>query len=196
MRKALAMTCLIAATLGACGKKAETPSAAKAVNTPAINAATPAPAPVAAAEPALPAVSPEACAVLAAYVKLELKGDFGLPVMMRVPPAKGAVSAGELTKSFPTLKPAQAKALAEGLTKSIKDGSQLDCDWKVLALEPPRPVTPESNASFRLRPVAAGDMGLLETHTEAGTTTLGGRCLYRKTGQTWTRVKCVLTALD
>jgi hypothetical protein len=195
MRKALALTCLIAVTLVACGKKAETPAVAKAVNTPpAVNAATPAPAAV--VEPALPAVSPEACAVLAAYVKVELKGDFGLPVMMRVPPAKGAVSAAELTKSFPTLNPAQARALAEGLTKSIKDGSQLECDWKTLALEPPRPVTPESNASFRLRPVTAGEVGLLETHTDAGTTTLGGRCLYRKKAGAWTRDKCVLTAIN
>jgi hypothetical protein len=196
MRKALALTCLIAATLGACGKKTGNAPAASAPPAPAANAVAAVNAPAVPAQPSLPAVSPEACAVLATYVKVELKGDFGLPVLVRVQPAKGLVTAAELTKTFPGLKPAEAKALAEGLTRSIKDGSQLDCDWKALALEPPRPVTPESNASFRLRPVAAGDVGLLETFTDAGTTTLGGRCLYRKTGATWTRDKCVLTALN
>ena len=134
--------------------------------------------------------------MLGTYVKVELMGDFGLPVIMRVAPAKGAVSAAELTRSFKTLKPADAKALAEGLTQSIKDGSQLGCDWKALGLAPPRPVTPESNATFRLRPVAAGDVGLLETFTDAGTTALGGRCLYRKAGQAWTREVCVMTAIQ
>jgi len=203
MRKTLALTGLIAVTLAACGKPAENTPDANAplvANTSAaINAVAAVNAPAAPAAPALPALTPptsDACAVLATYVKVELKGDFGLPVLMRVPPAKGAVAASALAKDFPGLNAAAAKALAEGLTASIKDGSQLDCDWKALGLPPPHPVTPETNATFRLRPVTAGDVGLLETYTDAGTTTLGGRCLYRKTGATWTRDKCVLTALN
>jgi hypothetical protein len=188
MRNALALTGLLALTaLAGCGPKSENKTA---------NAPTPAAAnrPVAAAPalPPVPGLSPEACAVLGTYVKVELTGDFGLPVVMRVAPAKDRVSAADLQVPLPGLKAAEASALAAGLNQSIENGSQLDCDWKALGLPAPTPQTPASQAYIRFRPIVVGDVAILETLTD-GVTRLGGRCLYRKTAGAWTREHCALT---
>jgi hypothetical protein len=188
MRNALALTGLLAlATLAGCGPKSEN----KAANAPPPAAAN---APVAAAPalPPLPGLSPEACAVLGTYVKVELMGDFGLPVVMRVAPGKDTVSTAELSKRLRGLKPAEVPALLAGLNASIENGSQLDCDWKALGLPTPTPQTAESQAYIRFRPIVVGDVAILETLTD-GVTRLGGRCLYRKKAGAWTREQCALT---
>jgi hypothetical protein len=195
MRNALALTGLIVLALTACGKKADNAPASTAPAAKAVNAAaTNAPAPAAQAKSNLPPLSPDACAVLGTYVKVEMVGDFGLPLQMHSPPDKDRTAAAELIKSFPTLKAAEAQALAAGLNRLSEAGDQVDCDWKALGLAPPRPQTDESEAWLRFRPAVEGDVAVLQNYT-GGVTELAGRCLYRKTGGAWTRETCVLTKL-
>jgi hypothetical protein len=185
---------LVAAVLAGCARKAEN---APAANAPAPAANAPAPPPAAAAGPALPAVSDEGCALVAAYVKGEMMGDFGLPLMVRVAPAKGEVTAADLNRDLKGLRGGEAKALAAALTRSIDKGSQLDCDWKTLSVAPPTPLAPDGHAYIRFRPAIGGDVAVLDTYTNAaGLTIIGNRCLYRKQSGAWKRDECVLTALS
>ena len=195
MRNALALTGLVVLALTACGKRADNAPAANAPAANAVNAAaTNTPTPVTHAKSNLPALSPEACAVLGTYVKVEMAGDFGLPLQMHSQPDKDRTTAADLTKSFPSLKAAEAQALAAGLNKLSEAGDQVDCDWKALGLAPPRPQTDESEAWLRFRPAVEGDVAVLQNYT-GGVTELSGRCLYRKQAGVWTRETCVLTKL-
>lgn len=194
MRLALAPTCVIlAAVLAGCGPKADdTQVKASVDNAPATKAAT------APRGPPLPAVSAEGCGLIAAYVKTELKSDFGLPLMVRVEPdAKSTVAAADLKRPFPELKAPQAHALASALANSIKDGSQLDCDWAGLGLAPARLYTPDDKGFIRFRAAVDGDAAVLDSFTSAGdVVSVGARCLYRREAGAWTRTRCVVTGIS
>jgi hypothetical protein len=165
--------------------------ATNAVNAPAAPQATPQ-----AAGPALPSLSPEACSVLATYIKTELKGDIGLPVTMRIAPDKHKPKPGAFdAKTMGDVKPGEFKDLETGLAQSVAQGSQIDCDWKSLGMQPPQPQTGESNAWIRFRPIVAGDVALLDVFTD-GVTQLHSRCFYRKKAGAWVRGACGLTPID
>jgi hypothetical protein len=196
MRPTRTLMCLmLAAALAACGKK-QTEVAANAPARPPPEAPpTRAPAPPG---PPLPPVSAEACNLIATYVRAELNSEFGLPLMIYVPPApRAALTAGELTRAFPTLTATQAKGLAGKFTATLHDGSALSCDWRSVGLPQPAVLQPGKKDFIRFRTAIEGEAAILDIYTTAGgLTEIGTRCHYERVGTGWKRSNCVLTAIS
>jgi hypothetical protein len=146
---------------------------------------------------ALTSAGADACAVVGAYVKHELGGDMGLPLIYRdAADAKAAVTEAELRHQFPNLKAAEATTLAKAATAARRQGRQIDCDWKALGVMAPAFLQPGGKDFIRFRAVAEGEVAVLDSFTSAAEmVAAGNRCLYRREAAGWTRETCVLTAL-
>jgi hypothetical protein len=186
---------LLAAVAAGCGKKQEK----IALNTPARPPVevppTVAPPPPG---PPLPALSADACALVATYVRTELGGEFGLPLMTYVQRApKSSLKASELSRDFAgDVNPADAKALAASFTSTMQQGEALTCDWRAVGLPLPVVLMPDGKDYIRFRTAIAGDVAILDIFSNAGPTRVGTRCAYKRAGAAWQRSKCVLTALS
>ena len=186
---------LLAAALAGCGKKQDQVAANGPARPPPEAPPTSAPPPPG---PPLPPASAEACNLIATYVRAELNSEFGLPLMLYVPPApKQALTAGELTRAFPTLTAAQAQALAGKFTTTLHDGSAVTCDWRSVGLPQPAVLQPGKKDFIRFRTAIEGEAAILDIYTTAGgLTEIGTRCQYKKVGTGWQRTQCVLTAIS
>ena len=142
--------------------------------------------------------SGEECAIVAAYVKVDLQGLWGMQLMGNMAPEPQAqLTAAELRRDFPELQPAQAEELSQVFTRKLKAGESLYCDWKALGAPEPR-LYVKGDSFMRVRPAinAAGDIAVLDIFTTAEKVmSIGTRCLYRKTPAGWTRGTCVPTQL-
>jgi hypothetical protein len=189
------MCLMLAAALAGCGKKQTDVAANAPAKPPVERPPTSAPAPPG---PALPPVSAEACNLIATYVRAELNSEFGLPLMIYLPrEPKETLTAGELTRAFPDLSPAQAKNLAATFTTSLHEGSALSCDWRSVGLPQPAVLQPGKKDFIRFRTAIEGEVAILDIYTTAGDfTEIGTRCQYKKVGTGWQRTRCVLTAIS
>lgn len=191
----LGLVLMAALALASCGKKEEKVS----LNRPQPKLPGPqepsyTPPPGAALTPA----SAEDCAVVGTYVKHELAGDMGLPLMYRVAADPNlTLKPSVLEKSFPKLKGAEADGLAKAFEAGAREGRQFDCDWKGMGVMPPVMLQPAGKDFLRFRSAVFGEVAVLESFTSAGEIVAAGtRCLYRKDGGAWVRGDCVLTAFD
>ena len=197
MRRARLLGCLMlaAVVMAGCGKKnAEVAANAPARRPPIETPPTTAPPPPG---PPLPQLSADACKLIGAYVRSELNGEFGLPLMSYVPrEPKLSIKPAELSRDFAgEITPAQGKALAAGFTKTLQEGEALSCDWRAAGLPQPVVLMPDGKDYIRFRTAIDADVGVLDIFSNAGPSQVGTRCIYKQVGAGWQRSKCVLTAL-
>lgn len=176
-----------AALISACQKKAE-----RQAEAPPAQVTGPV---VTAPKAQFAAVSPDECALAAAYARTD---GFAMPLKVNVAASPAdAAEAADLTHAFPALPPEVAADLAGKLTAKSKSGSSLACDWGRLGAPVNRFWEQGDIFTRVLTAVSAdGQTAVLDVLTNAADAMrLGVWCLYGKEAGQWVRRSCAPTVL-